>query len=87
MCSISKSYGLPGIRQGWITTRSAELAERFLAAKEQIVICGSALDEAVASAVLARRDELLPPIREAASEHSGWCGWQTVSTPMPSTVA
>jgi aspartate/methionine/tyrosine aminotransferase len=71
VCSLSKSYGLPGIRQGWITTRDAELLERFLAAKEQMVICGSALDEAVAAAVLARRDELLPPIRAAAAEHLG----------------
>jgi aspartate/methionine/tyrosine aminotransferase len=69
VCSLSKSYGLPGIRQGWILTRSGELAERFLAAKEQIVICGSALDEAVAAAVLTRRDELLPPIRSLAAEH------------------
>lgn len=71
VCSLSKSYGLPGIRQGWILTRSGELAERFLAAKEQIVICGSALDEAVAAAVVARRDKLLPPIRALAAEHLG----------------
>jgi aspartate/methionine/tyrosine aminotransferase len=69
VCSLSKSYGLPGIRQGWITTRDPELLERLLAAKEQMVICGSALDEAVAAAVLARRDELLGPIRTLALDH------------------
>jgi aspartate/methionine/tyrosine aminotransferase len=69
VCSLSKAYGLPGIRQGWAVTRDPEVLEVLLAAKEQIVICGSALDEAVAADVLARRDELLPPIRAQAAEH------------------
>lgn len=46
--SLSKTYGLPGIRMGWIICRDANLMETFLAAKEQIHICGSSLDEAVA---------------------------------------
>ena len=81
VCSLSKAYGLPGIRVGWIVTRHPELAERFLAAKEQIVICGSGLDEAVAAHVLSRRAELLTPIRAAALDHLGiverWMDAQT----------
>lgn len=61
--SLSKTYGLPGLRLGWITTRHPELQERFLAAKEQVVICGSTLDEEAARQVLARRDEHLRRIR------------------------
>ncbi|KAL2148114.1 hypothetical protein VTH82DRAFT_2213 [Thermothelomyces myriococcoides] len=57
--SMSKAYGVPGIRIGWLTTTSAELRERFLAAKEQISISGSVLDELVAERVLSRRAELL----------------------------
>ncbi len=69
--SLSKAYGLPGIRQGWLAARDPGLLETFLAAKEQMVICGSALDEAIGAAVLGRRDELLGPIRASAAEHLG----------------
>jgi aspartate/methionine/tyrosine aminotransferase len=50
--SVSKSYGLPGIRIGWIMTRNKSLMETFLAAKEQIHICGSVVDEAIAEEYL-----------------------------------
>lgn len=46
--SLSKTYGLPGLRMGWIICRDKQLMETFLAAKEQIHICGSPLDEEVA---------------------------------------
>lgn len=46
--SLSKAYGLPGLRIGWIITQSEELMEQFLAAKEMIYISNSALDEEVA---------------------------------------
>jgi aspartate/methionine/tyrosine aminotransferase len=46
--SISKAYGLPGIRIGWIITKNKILKEQFLAAKEQIVICNSVIDEEIA---------------------------------------
>jgi aspartate/methionine/tyrosine aminotransferase len=46
--SLSKTYGLPGIRLGWILTKNPKLQELFLAAKEQIFICHSLLDETVA---------------------------------------
>ncbi|MGJ4854466.1 aminotransferase class I/II-fold pyridoxal phosphate-dependent enzyme [Labrys sp. La1] len=61
--SLSKAYGVPGIRVGWIITRDAELQERFLAAKEQIGICGSVVDEWIAGSVLERRG---PFLREQA---------------------
>lgn len=50
--SVSKSYGLPGIRIGWIMCRNKALMETFLAAKEQIHICGSVVDEAIAEKYL-----------------------------------
>lgn len=58
--SMSKAYGVPGIRIGWLTTTDPALMERFLAAKEQISISGSVIDELVAEQILARRAELLP---------------------------
>ena len=46
--SLSKTYGLPGLRTGWIVCGDAQLMEQFLAAKEQIHICGPVLDEELA---------------------------------------
>jgi aspartate/methionine/tyrosine aminotransferase len=60
--SMSKAYGLPGLRVGWAVCRDPDLAEVLLAAKEQIVICGPTIDETIAGRVLSERARLLPPI-------------------------
>jgi aspartate/methionine/tyrosine aminotransferase len=60
--SLSKTYGMPGIRTGWLLCRDRELMETFLAAKEQIGICGSVVDEGIACQALAGRDRWLPEI-------------------------
>jgi aspartate/methionine/tyrosine aminotransferase len=62
--SLSKAYGLPGIRLGWLLTTDRGLREQALAAKEQMVITGSTVDEAIGYVAMRRRDELLTPIRE-----------------------
>lgn len=54
--SLSKTYGLPGLRIGWVICRDRRLMERFLAAKEQIHICGSPLDEEVAFRYMQQRE-------------------------------
>jgi aspartate/methionine/tyrosine aminotransferase len=59
--SLSKAYGVPGIRVGWLITTNPRLQEIFLAAKEQISICGSVINEWVAEQILARRDAFLTP--------------------------
>lgn len=78
--SLSKTFGIPGIRVGWAMTQDPVLAESLLAAKEQIVICGSVLDEAVATAVLQRSATLLPEIRARLAERkqqvSAWMAAQ-----------
>lgn len=60
--SLSKTYGLPGIRIGWLATADRVLRDRFLAAKEQILIGGSLVDETIALRALARRPTWLPEI-------------------------
>ena len=60
--SMSKAYGLPGLRVGWAVCRDPRVAETLLAAKEQMFICGATLDEAIAARVLADRDRILAPI-------------------------
>ena len=62
--SLSKTYGLPGIRVGWLVTRDPVLFGRFLAAKEQILISGSLVDETIAVRALERRPAGLPEIRD-----------------------
>jgi aspartate/methionine/tyrosine aminotransferase len=60
--SMSKAYGLPGLRIGWMACRDPALFERLLAAKEQILICGATLDERIAAEVLRARARVLPTI-------------------------
>jgi len=60
--SLSKTYGIPGIRSGWLVCRDRELMATFLAAKEQIGICGSVVDEEIAARAFAQRDTWLPQI-------------------------
>lgn len=55
--SLSKTYGIPGIRVGWLVCRDPALMQLFLAAKEQIGISGSMIDEYVGYAALSRREE------------------------------
>jgi aspartate/methionine/tyrosine aminotransferase len=59
--SLSKAFGVPGIRVGWIVNTDPALQEIFLAAKEQISICGSVINEWVAEEILRRRDAFLAP--------------------------
>lgn len=62
VASLSKAYGLPGLRLGWLLSRDRELNERFLAAKEQMVITGAILDEEIGYQVYRRRTAELSAI-------------------------
>lgn len=80
--SMSKAYGLPGLRIGWAVTADPDLRELLLAAKEQILICGATIDEHIAGQVLASRDRILPPIlrdvRERLAVVQDWLDAQSV---------
>jgi len=54
--SLSKTYGIPGIRLGWLVCQDEELNHLFLCAKEQIGICGSVIDEAIGFEALSQKD-------------------------------
>jgi aspartate/methionine/tyrosine aminotransferase len=81
VASMSKSYGLPGIRIGWIITRDRALQETFLAAKEQMFICNPVVDEEIAFQVLSRKGAMLPPVlaknRRALATMRSWIGAQS----------
>jgi aspartate/methionine/tyrosine aminotransferase len=80
--SLSKAYGVPGIRIGWLITRDAELQRTFLAAKEQISLSGSVIDEWIAEQVLTRRQSLLQPtlteMRERRRLVAEWIARETL---------
>jgi len=61
--SMSKSYGLPGIRIGWLLCKNHRLMETFLAAKEQIVITNSVVDEEIAYQYLCNKEKLFVPVK------------------------
>ena len=63
--SMSKAFGLPGIRIGWILCRNKELMETFLAAKEQIFITNSVVDEEIAFQFLKNKEKNFRPIKES----------------------
>ena len=66
--SLSKTYGLPGIRIGWLVCQDKELMHLFLCAKEAIGICGSVIDEAIGFGALSQRDHWLPENRKRISQ-------------------
>lgn len=58
VCSLSKAHGVPGIRTGWLLNKDEQLMHDFLAAKEQIIICNSVVDEEIAFHILSQKDYL-----------------------------
>lgn len=55
---LSKTYGLPGLRIGWIATHNAQIYERMAALKDYTTICNSAPSEFLAELALRHRAKL-----------------------------
>lgn len=75
--SVSKALGAPGLRTGWLTVPDADLRARLVVAKMNTVISGSVLDEALATALLRHREQVLAPRRRLLAEGlaalAAWC--------------
>lgn len=56
---MSKTYGLPGLRIGWIATGNPEIANRMAALKDYTTICNSGPSEFLAEIALRHRDSLI----------------------------
>ena len=56
---MSKAYGLPGLRIGWIACRDREVRSRLERAKHYTTICNSAPSEVLARIALKARDTIL----------------------------
>ncbi len=57
--SMSKCFGLPGIRTGWLATKDAFVLDGVLAARELTTITNNALSEEIALHVLKEKDVYL----------------------------
>ena len=55
--SLSKTYGIPGIRIGWAVCQDKEMIEKLLCAKEQVCIGGSVVDEYIGYVALSQKKE------------------------------
>lgn len=67
--SMSKTYGLPGLRVGWLACCDENLMETLLAAKEQVFISGAVIDEELAARALDRRAQILERVRRIVQDH------------------
>ncbi len=59
LSGLSKAFGLPGLRIGWLASRAPDLAGRLLSLKDYTTICSSAPSEALAIVALAARERIL----------------------------
>lgn len=84
---LSKAYGLPGLRVGWIACRDHEVLSKMERVKHYLSICGSGPSERLAliaikarDAILARNnriiDENLPLWKAFFARHPGLFEWR-----------
>lgn len=69
VCSLSKAFGVPGIRMGWLICQDKALMHTLLAAKEQIILGNSVLDEEIALHLLKQKRAFLQPIHAHIREN------------------
>ncbi len=55
---VSKTYGLPGLRIGWVVSQQKEVLERMAVVKDYTTICSSAPGEFLAEVALDHRETL-----------------------------
>lgn len=59
LCGLSKSFGLPGLRIGWLVTQDKEIMESLASFKDYTTICSSAPSEILAIGALRNRRRIL----------------------------
>ncbi|MCL4560690.1 MAG: aminotransferase class I/II-fold pyridoxal phosphate-dependent enzyme [Chloroflexi bacterium] len=66
--TMSKAYGVPGIRIGWLAGDPA-IVDMVRLVREQITICNPILSEMVALEVLKKKDAILPEARHLLTQN------------------
>ena len=69
--SMSKCYGLPGIRIGWLATKDQHILDSVLAIREQVSITNNAVSEEVAHHVLNNKDHFLVRSKRRIDQNRG----------------
>lgn len=64
LSGLSKAYGLPGLRIGWIATHDRQLLAQMMALKDYTTICASAPSEILAIFAMADRDSIIAGHRQ-----------------------
>lgn len=62
--SMSKCYGIPGCRVGWLVSQNLDLLENLLNVREYISITNNTMGEHLSVEMLKRKDNVLPAHRE-----------------------
>ena len=83
LAGLSKTYGLPGLRVGWLALQDASLRDRILGWKDYTTICASAPSEALAQVALRAVDALAGRSLEIIKSNlaladSFFAGWRAV---------
>ncbi len=66
---LSKAYGLPGLRIGWVACRDRDLLRRLEHAKHYTTICGSAPSEVLGLIAVRARDRILARNRRIVADN------------------
>ena len=64
LSSMSKCYGIPGIRLGWAATQDKDLLAQLLAIREQLSITNNVMSEVIALKVLSDKEKILAKARK-----------------------
>ena len=67
---MSKAYGLPGLRIGWLACQDRDMLKRFECYKHYLSICNSAPSEILSLIALRARDKILARNRALATENA-----------------
>lgn len=59
LCGLSKAFGLPGLRIGWIASQNQEILTRMAGLKDYTTICASAPSEILAITALRNKDKIV----------------------------
>ena len=84
---MSKAYGLPGLRLGWLACRDRALLDRLETRKHYTSICNAGPSELIAVHALRRREEIqarnraiiernLPVFAAFFAEHADLLAWE-----------
>ena len=57
---MAKSFGLAGLRLGWIATRNTKILEEVMAYKDYLTICNNAMSEVLSLIAINHKEKFIP---------------------------